>query len=189
MKTYPLTDLEKKAWKFAQDAHDGVSRKFSGVPYFEHVRWVFKLLKKFDTREELGAAALLHDVVEDCDISIEEIRKEFGERVANLVSELTSNEEMKGLMGKQEYLLDKMYTMSDDALIIKLCDRLQNLSDHYRSNYKFLQKYYLETQYILDGLVKNRDLKSTHTRIIDLIRGMTTMMSRRYKLKRGYDKR
>ena len=59
-KKYPLTELEKKAWEFAQKAHEGVSRKFSGDPYFEHVRKVFKLVKKIDTRETLGAAALLH---------------------------------------------------------------------------------------------------------------------------------
>ena len=65
-KKYPLSELEKKAWSFAEKAHAGVKRKFSGDPYFEHVRKVFKLVKKVDTNKILGAAALLHDTLEDC---------------------------------------------------------------------------------------------------------------------------
>jgi len=128
-KKYPLTELEKKAWSFAEKAHRGVSRKFSGDPYFEHVRKVFKLVKKVDTRETLGAAALLHDTLEDCpQVTYEILVENFGKEVANLVKELTSKEDLVDAMGKADYLLDKMATMSDDALTVKLCDRLQNLS-------------------------------------------------------------
>jgi (p)ppGpp synthase/HD superfamily hydrolase len=182
-KQYPLSELEIKAWKFARNAHEGINRKFSGVPYFYHVRQVFKLVKKIDSRDELGAAALLHDTVEDVEeITIDVINKEFGTIVANLVKELTSDKEMLDIMGKPEYLLDKMNVMSDDALIIKLCDRYQNLSDHFSASDKFRRKYYQETKFIIDNLKQSRQLNRKQTIIVDWIEGLLRMMERRYVL-------
>jgi (p)ppGpp synthase/HD superfamily hydrolase len=180
-KKYPLTELEKKAWAFAQEAHKGTSRKFSGDPYFEHVRKVFKLVKKFDTRETLGAASLLHDTLEDCpQVTYEILVENFGKEVANLVKELTSKEDLVDAMGKADYLLDKMATMSDDALTVKLCDRLQNLSDHFSASDKFRKKYYEETKYIVDSLKANRQLNKSQITVINLIIGLLDMMNRRY---------
>ena len=180
-KKYPLTELEKKAWSFAEKAHSGVTRKFSGDPYFEHVRKVFKLVKKVDTRETLGAAALLHDTLEDCpQVTYEILIENFGKEVADIVKELTSKEDLIDVMGKAEYLLDKMATMSDDALTVKLCDRLQNLSDHFSASDKFRKKYYEETKYIVDSLKANRQLNKSQITVINLISGLLDMMNRRY---------
>jgi (p)ppGpp synthase/HD superfamily hydrolase len=180
-KKYPLTELEKKAWSFAEKAHSGVTRKFSNVPYFEHVRKVFKLVKKVDTRETLGAAALLHDTLEDCpQVTYEILVENFGKEVADIVKELTSKEDLIDVMGKAEYLLDKMATMSDDALTVKLCDRLQNLSDHFSASDKFRKKYYEETKYIVDSLKANRQLNKSQILVINLITGLLDMMNRRY---------
>lgn len=180
-KKYPLSELEKKAWKFAEEAHKGVSRKFSGDPYFEHVRKVFKLVKKIDTRETLGAAALLHDTLEDCpEVTYKILVDNFGKEVADIVKELTSKEDLIDAMGKADYLLDKMATMSDDALTVKLCDRLQNLSDHFSASDKFRKKYYDETKYIVDRLKVNRQLKKSQITVINLIIGLLDMMNRRY---------
>jgi hypothetical protein len=175
-----LSDLEKKSWNFAKSAHSGIFRKFSGDPYFEHVRKVFKLLKMFDTNEVLGASALLHDVVEDTEFTYDDIKLEFGVEVANLVKELTSVNELVDVMGKPGYLLDKMVSMSDDALTIKLCDRLQNLSDHFSASDKFRIKYYSETKYIIDNLRRWRKLNRKHLNIVSLIEGLLVMMKRRY---------
>lgn len=181
-KQYPLSELEKKAWKFAEKSHAGVVRKFTGDPYFEHVRKVFKLVKKVDTRESLGCAALLHDTLEDCypQVTYEILVEEFGEEIANLVKELTSKEDLIEVMGKAEYLLDKMVTMSNDALIVKLCDRLQNLSDHFTASDKFRQKYYNETKYIMEGLKEYRQLNKPQRTVVNLIEGLLQMMQRRY---------
>lgn len=180
-KKYPLSELEKKAWSFAEKAHAGVKRKFSGDPYFEHVRKVFKLVKKVDTNKILGAAALLHDTLEDCpEVTYDILVNEFGVEVADIVKELTSKEDLLDVMGKPEYLLDKMATMSDDALTVKLCDRLQNLSDHFSASDKFRQKYYTETRYIIDGLKGHRQLKAPQKIVVNLIEGLLEMMNRRY---------
>ncbi len=182
-KKYPLSELELKAWEFAKEAHKGVNRKFSGVPYFEHVRKVFILVKKVDKREIMGAASLLHDTVEDVEwITYDIIKKEFGKEVADIVKELTSKDNILQLMGKQNYLLNKMVHMSNDALVIKLCDRLQNLSDHFSSSDKFRRKYYLETKYIMDALIVNRNLNRPQLTVYNQIVAILEMMSRRYKI-------
>ena len=181
---YPLTELEQKAWDFAVKAHKGTTRKFGGgTPYFEHVRKVFKLVKKVDTRETLGAAALLHDTVEDVDwVTYDLIKKEFGLEVMNLVKELTSKGKLIDLVGKPNYLLNKMVHMSNDALIIKLCDRLQNISDHFAASDKFRAKYYKETRFIIDGLKAQRQLTRPQITVVNQIEGLLNMMVKRYKI-------
>ena len=181
---YPLTELEQKAWDFAVKAHKGITRKFGGgTPYFEHVRKVFKLVKKVDTRKALGAAALLHDTVEDVDwVTYDLIKKEFGLEVMNLVKELTSKGKLIDLVGKPNYLLNKMVHMSNDALIIKLCDRLQNISDHFAASDKFRAKYYKETRFIIDGLKAQRQLTRPQITVVNQIEGLLNMMVKRYKI-------
>jgi len=183
MPTYPLTEIEKKAWDFAEKAHYGVFRKFRNATYFDgHVRKVFGLVKQYDTTPQVGAASLLHDCVEDVDdITYETILSEFGKEIADLVKELTSCEEYIDVMGKPDYLLDKMVTMSDKALIIKLCDRWQNISDSFSQQESFRDKYYKETRYIMNGLKSNRQLNQVHKRIIEQIEGILGNLKSRYK--------
>jgi len=186
-KEISLTPKEREAYEMAQALHDGVYRKFSGAPYFYHVEKVFKYVKKVDKREKLAIAALLHDVVEDCFTNnhaegYRVIESKFGKDVMLLVKELTSVGHMVKLMGKADYLLDKMVNMSDDALTIKLCDRLQNISDHYASDSKFREKYYKETRYIITKLQRNRQLNRKQTTVVNLIEGILDMMSKRYNI-------
>ena len=172
MPTYPHTKIEKRAWEFAKEYHRGTLRKFQSTSYFEgHVAKVFGLVKQFDTNPEMGAASLLHDCIEDTSATYDQIKSIFGERVANLVKELTSDEELLTVMGKKDYLLDKMTTMSEDALTIKLCDRLQNISDAFMAQEPFRKKYYLETIYIMNGLKSNRQLNVKHRRVVEQIDG------------------
>lgn len=187
MPTYPLTEIEKKAWNFAEKAHYGVFRKFRNATYFDgHVRKVFGLVKQYDTTPEVGSAALLHDSVEDTDVTYETILSEFGKEIADLVRELTSCEEYIDVMGKPSYLLDKMVTMSDKALIIKLCDRWQNVSDSFSQQESFRDKYYKETRFIMNGLKANRQLTQVHKRIVEQIEGILDNLKSRYKYESKY---
>lgn len=182
MPTLPLTDIEKRAWEYAKLKHHGVFRKFQGASYFEgHVAKVFGLLKQVDTDPTLGCAALLHDTIEDTDATWEDIKEIFGKRVANFVQELTSDEEKINLKGKKDYLLDKMVEMSDGALLIKLCDRLQNISDSYNASERFRDNYYKETRYIIDSLKKERRLNRKQMRIVQQIEGLLGNIKTRYK--------
>ena len=183
MPTLPLSALEQKAWVFAQEAHKGVYRKFLKTPYFEgHVAKVYGLLKQYDIRPTLGAAAILHDTIEDVDhVTYELIKKKFGGKVASLVRELTSDEEQISKVGKSNYLLNKMTYMSADALLIKLCDRLQNISDMYAASAGFRGKYYIETKFIMEGLKANRRLTHKHLRVISQIDGLLYNIKHRNK--------
>ena len=80
--------LIQKAEQFAKQVHKGQKDNF-GKPYFEHPKHVVGLLKKWKQDEEVIAAGYLHDVVEDCNISLKEIEKKFGKRVAKLVDAMS----------------------------------------------------------------------------------------------------
>jgi (p)ppGpp synthase/HD superfamily hydrolase len=74
-----------RALAFAATAHRDQLRKGTSIPYIAHVVHVSVILIRHGFDEDLAVAGLLHDVVEDCDIPIDEIRAQFGERVAQLV--------------------------------------------------------------------------------------------------------
>ena len=170
MANRPITEKEKIAWNFAKQAHKGQVRKFINKPYFgAHVVRVNGIVKQYTTDEDLLCAALLHDTLEDCyedpEVGLVELKELFGTRVGNLVWELTSDgdeidDNYDG--SKTEYLTDKMIHMSDDALIIKLADRLQNISDAFTATERFRNKYFQETSEILTEIQKNRQFNRIH---------------------------
>jgi (p)ppGpp synthase/HD superfamily hydrolase len=86
-----MPDLEERAKKFATKAHGSINqrRKYTGEPYIVHPLAVAELVRSVPHTEEMIAAALLHDVVEDTPVTIDEIRAEFGEDVTELVDWLT----------------------------------------------------------------------------------------------------
>jgi (p)ppGpp synthase/HD superfamily hydrolase len=168
----PESDL-RKAFNFMVEAHDGVKRKFSGLPYAHHpvaVAQIVRNKKQSHKIDKLVIAALLHDTVEDVDhITSSTIYDEFGEIVGGLVYELTSDPKGLEKMGKKDYLATKMTKMTSWALVIKLADRLHNCSDLSKGSEKFRQKYVSETRYIIDYLRQHRYLSDTHKDLINLI--------------------
>lgn len=141
-----------KAFTFAKDKHFGQKRK-GGLPYITHPEAVAKIVSSYLSNENVIAACYLHDCLEDTDTTYEEIEKEFGKVVANLVLELTSDEsKIKEIGDKGKYLSDKMNKMSDSALIIKLADRLHNISDFENANPSWIDKYKKQTEYIIKNL-------------------------------------
>lgn len=164
--------LREKALAYAAQKHSGQTR-IDGSPYIFHPIRVSMILEKFKISHEIEAlvsAALLHDIIEDTDTSIEEITREFGNLVSSLVAEITSNKNKCKEMGKANYLLDKMIHMSDWGLVLKLADRADNVKDLIHANKKFEEKYKNETIFILNNLEKNRVLTNTQKILVDKIR-------------------
>lgn len=127
----PHTGNVIRAYKYACEKHVGQTRK-TGEAYINHPMRVAKLVADMGFESDVVIAALLHDVVEDCDTPLEEIAKEFGVSVANMVDALTAvNEHLHAGLTKKE--LDKLSDirlqkhMSDKALYIKVADRIDNL--------------------------------------------------------------
>lgn len=138
MPTHPKVDTEriKHAVAVAKDAHDGQYRK-TGEPYIVHPLAVKKILEEWGMDEDTIIAGILHDTVEDTSLTLEDIRKEFGESVAFLVDGVTKlSTARNGMRDIDTYLpttrdnfLRLMIALGSDirVLIIKLADRLHNL--------------------------------------------------------------
>ena len=187
-----ITPRERQAWEFAKEAHKGQVRKFIGKPYFDaHVQKVNGIVKQYTSDEDLLIAALLHDVIEDCyedkDVGYHEIKNIFGERVANLVKESTSLDDELDYDysgNKTDYLIDKMLNMTDDALIIKFADRLQNISDAFTASESFRNKYFKETSKIIHELEANRKFNRIQNLLVNEIKSKLDNIRSIFKLKR-----
>jgi len=152
-----------KALQFAAQKHKGQERKGSGLPYVTHpviAAYLLAKYKKSKRFDELVAAAILHDTLEDTDTNFIELASEFTPLIASLVLELTSDEEQIKLVGKNEYLKKKMLGMSSYGLLLKLVDRLSNIMDNPKDNYK------TDTINMVRFLEENARLSNTHKAII-----------------------
>ena len=125
-------EIIERAFKFAKEAHKGIRRR-SGEPYILHPIAVAKIAS-----QEIGlgstsiCAALLHDVVEDTDYTVEDIEQNFGKKIAQLVEGLTKIS--GGIFGDKasaqaENFRKLLLTMSEDirVVLIKMADRLHNM--------------------------------------------------------------
>jgi len=157
--------LIEKAKEFATECHKKQTRKFSGEPYIVHPEAVASLVQQYGGTPEMIAVGWLHDVKEDC--GVKSLKDEFGEKVDSLVDELTNPENINRGGNKAEYIAKKMTTMSSDALTIKLCDRLNNVSDFKTSKPSFVQKYAPATRLILNELEDSgRPLDVQQTKLV-----------------------
>ena len=164
----------QKAIRFAANAHRKQTRA-DGKSYITHPVEVAKIVKQFKKSHNLEAlisAAYLHDTVEDTDTELEDITKMFGGLVASMVKELTSDENSKEFKAsKADYLSAKMSSMSSWALVVKLADRLHNVSDlNTAKTKKWASNYKKQTTQIMDELETNRTLTGTHRKMIKAIR-------------------
>ena len=169
-------DKIKKALEFAKKAHLNQIRA-DGSPYINHPINVAKNVKKYIKSEELDnliICALLHDTIEDTNTTYYDIADNFGYFVASIVLELTTDKDMKNLLGKTRYLQIKMKNMTNFALNIKLCDRLNNVMDLESATEKFKEKYTIETIEIMSYLISNRKLTQTQIDLISLINSEIT---------------
>lgn len=122
------TDLFDKAVKFAIDAHRGAERKGKGYPYVLHPMEAAGIVASLSTEPELLAAAMLHDTVEDTDVTIEQIRQEFGDRVAALVHRETSPLPHEApWRDRKQAQADLIASSSYDSKIVAIGDKLSNL--------------------------------------------------------------
>lgn len=163
-------ELFNEALIFAAKTHGKRKRKGDKRPYILHPVSVAKRIfdNRFDNPYLKAIVALCHDCVEDEFEDHEEgfkiIREKFGDRVADLVGELTLNKTKYSELGKDKYLLEELTNMSSDALDIKLCDRLDNVSEMENMKPDFQVYYSKHTRYVFDNL--KRDLTEKQLKII-----------------------
>lgn len=162
----------EKALLFAAKKHAGQTRKGNELPYIIHPLRIVSILLEVKESKNINlllCAAILHDCVEDCGVSLKKIAKKFGVHVAGLVEELTLDKEKYETIGKTKYLCQEVLKMSSYALCLKLCDRLDNIRDMKSMDTLFKTRYADETRQILLAL-NDRKLTKTHQKLIKLIK-------------------
>lgn len=166
-------ELITRAYHLAKQAHNGV-RRLSGEPYIMHPLSVARIVVK-----EIGlgstsiCAALLHDVVEDTDYTVEDIEHQFGEKIASIVEGLTK---LSGgvfadkAMKQAENVRKLVLTMSDDirVMLVKLADRLHNMRTLAAQRPEKQRKIAAETQYIYAPMAHRLGLFPIKTELEDL---------------------
>ncbi|MBE2997409.1 bifunctional (p)ppGpp synthetase/guanosine-3',5'-bis(diphosphate) 3'-pyrophosphohydrolase [Nocardiopsis sp. HNM0947] len=129
--THPKVDVRliERAYEVAAYYHRHQQRK-SGDPYITHPLAVATILAELGMQEATLAAALLHDTVEDTEYSLDELRSDFGDEIAELVDGVTKLDKVKyGEATQAETVRKMVVAMARDirVLVIKLCDRLHNM--------------------------------------------------------------
>lgn len=133
MPNRPLnTELLDKAIIFAVKAHAGTERRGKGFPYIVHPMEAMEIVATITPDQELLCAAALHDTVEDTDVTVEEIRAEFGERIANLVAAESDvfpegQSEQESWHARKQAAIDRLAAAPRDAKIVALGDKLSNM--------------------------------------------------------------
>jgi (p)ppGpp synthase/HD superfamily hydrolase len=119
--------LVRAALEQARAAHEGQIRNGSGgMPYVEHPKAVAALLDEHRYGEEVLAAALLHDVVEDSETTLDELRELFGETVVGMVGVLTDDESIEAYRERKAEHRERVAAAGEDALAIYAADKLTN---------------------------------------------------------------
>jgi (p)ppGpp synthase/HD superfamily hydrolase len=148
--------IVEKALAYATDAHGSINqiRKYTGEPYIVHPVEVMEIVKSVPHTDEMLAAALLHDTVEDTDVTLDDIEREFGSDIAELVSSLTDiSKPSDGNRAKRKEI-DRMHTANAPAAAktIKLADLISNSDSIVKYDKHFASVYMREKAQLLEVL-------------------------------------
>lgn len=179
------SSLLDRAIIFAVKAHANTERKGKGFPYIVHPLEAVEIVATMTNDQELLAAAALHDTVEDTDVTLDDIRKEFGDRVAKMVEE-ESDKFMEGVSeadswhDRKQVAIERLEGAARETKIVALGDKLSNARAIYRDYAEigdelwkiFHVKDKAEHEWHYRGLVQAlRDLEGTfaYTEFCDLV--------------------
>lgn len=133
MANNPLnTDILDRAIIFAVKAHSGTERRGKGYPYIVHPMEAMEIVSTMTDDQELLAAAALHDTVEDTGVTVDQIREEFGDRIASLVADESDEmpigiSEENSWHSRKKAAIDRLSKASRDAKVVALGDKLSNM--------------------------------------------------------------
>ena len=133
---YMDTELLDRAIVFAVQAHHNSERRGKGFPYIVHPLEAVEIVATMTTDQELLAAAALHDTIEDTDVTVEQLREVFGDRIANLVH--AESDQIDGVLfngeneeqtwhARKQAAMDRLAKASHDAKIVAMGDKLSNM--------------------------------------------------------------
>lgn len=141
---------------FAAEAHTGQVRKYTGEPYINHPVEVMNIVKSVPHTKDMLCSALLHDVVEDCDVSIQEIGDLFGHVVMSMVNKLSDVSKPSHGNRAVRKEIDRMW-ISDahrNTKTIKLADLISNSKSILEHDKDFAKVYIKEKELLLEVLTE-----------------------------------
>lgn len=143
-----------KALEFATEAHQGQVRKYTNEPYINHPIAVSRLVASVTDNQDMIAAALLHDTVEDTDVTLADIGREFGGIIGAWVENLTDISKPEDGNRAARKLIDLRHTelALPPAKTIKLADLIDNTGSIVERDPKFAVTYMKEKKMLLDVL-------------------------------------
>lgn len=167
----------KKAVEFAVKYH-GIQQRASGVPYYSHPLEVAEIIAEMRLDTDSIVTAILHDTIEDTDLTLEEIDKDFGKDVAKLVDGVTKLTKIKfheDNVRQAENFRKLLIALSDDirVLLIKLADRLHNMRTiNFINNPEKKKRIALETLEIYAPLAERIGMQQIKTELQDICFGI-----------------
>lgn len=166
-----VSELVKRAYEFAKEAHAGQKRK-NGEPYINHCLAAAESIAEWGLDDATIAAAFLHDVVEDTGHSILELKENFGEEVGFLVDGVTKIGKVRyrGVEAKAENLRKFILYLSQDirVILVKLADRLNNMKTLYALPPQKQKRIALETMEIYAPLAYRLGMQKLSGELEDL---------------------
>jgi (p)ppGpp synthase/HD superfamily hydrolase len=163
----------ERAMTFCKAAHSAIGqvRKYSGEPYWTHPHAVMRIVEEVPHTEEQLIAALLHDTVEDTDVTLELIKSEFGETVATMVDWLTDKyvlPEHGNRATRKALECQRLAGAPADVQTVKMADLIHNSGSIVDGDKGFAQVYMKEKIALIDALTKaDIQLRARAVAIVD----------------------
>lgn len=147
-------ELVAKAISFAREAHGSQERKYTGEAYWTHPLEVMQIVEQYEASPEVRAAAMLHDVLEDTDVKLADLVREFGSEVATLVLEVTDISTKADGNRSQRKRKDLVHLSKATpwAAMIKLADLISNTQSIVKHDPGFAKIYLSEKEDLLKVL-------------------------------------
>ena len=142
-------DLINKAIYWARKYHGDQKRK-SGEPYYSHPLEVAYMISEHKLKTDVIVASILHDIIEDTEVTVEMIQSTFGHRIAEMVDRLTRDRPDGTKLTIEEIITNAYQKQDKEVLLIKLIDRLHNIQT---IGVKFLDKQIKESKETLNNFI------------------------------------
>jgi len=151
-----MSHLIERARAFAIECHGSQVRKYTGEPYWHHLRNVAIIVDEFGGTESQVAAAWLHDTVEDTDVTLDDLEAEFGPEIRDLVYWLTDRSREEGINRRSRKALDRerLARAPEAAQTVKLADLIDNMKSISANDPDFARVFLAETERLLEVMVQ-----------------------------------
>jgi (p)ppGpp synthase/HD superfamily hydrolase len=182
-----------RAIEFAARAHSGHFRKKTRIPYIVHPLGVAKILIEYDCAVDVVAAGILHDTVEDTPVTLEDLERAFGKRIAELVAAASEPDKSDTWDNRKGHTIGYLRTAPEEVLLIACADKLDNILSiredcerlgeavwrRFNRGRKKQGWYYTSLAEVLSGRMKNEPGRSLARRFSDEVRRLFTSPSSR----------